>query len=315
MPDKNEAKKIELIKWQLPMKRVLYALAPVVLSAVYFFGWRCLIMLLVVNIAGFLAEYAFARYYREPVSSAVFVSNVLFALIIPPNLPYWMAAVGIIFGIVFGKMVFGGFGKNVFNPALAGRAFIYINFGAPMTARWYEPFKSVIGGFGHYTTDAVSGATPMAAMKAGTDVPISSLLLGNTSGCMGETCALLIILGGLYLIYKKTASYMIVSSCIISMLALQAILWASGVKNAIEPFHAMLSGGFMLGAFFMATDPVSACKTTPGKWIYGALIGILTVIIRVFSIWAEGFMFAVLLANMFAPITDYAINALKKGKK
>jgi Na+-transporting NADH:ubiquinone oxidoreductase subunit B len=297
------------------MTRVLLALIPVTGAAVYYFGLRCLVMLAVVNIAGFSAEYFFAHYYKEKVTEAVFVSNCLFALILPPGLPYWMAVIGIVFGIIFGKMVYGGFGKNIFNPALTGRVFIYINFAVPMTGRWYSPVAGQGGGLIRYTADALTGATPMQMMKNGTDVSLIKLFLGNTSGCMGETCALFIIAGGLYLIYRKAASYQIVSSCIAAMFLLQGILHLSGIPGAIPPLRSVLGGGFLFGAFFMATDPVSACKTKPGKWVYGALIGILTVIIRTFSIWAEGVMFAVLLANMFAPVIDLTAKTIGKKAK
>lgn len=315
MGERQTEKTPPLIKWQKPMVRVVAALTPAVIASIYFFGWRSLLVLLVVNVAGFFSEYAFARYYREPVSSSIFVTNVLFALILPPNLPLGMAIVGIVFGVVFGKMVFGGFGKNVFNPALVGRAFIYINFAVPMTGRWYQPFSGALGGLSKFTVDAVTTATPMGVMKAGGDVPWTELLFGRTSGCLGETSAVLLVAGGAYLLWTKTANRVIVFSCVAAMLVLQTILWSSGVNEAIQPIRALLSGGFLLGAFFMATDPVSACQTKTGKWIYGAVIGGLTVVIRTFSVWAEGVMFAVLLANMFGPIIDHGVKELKSGKK
>jgi len=312
------SKQITLIKWQLPMKRVIYAMIPLVLASIYFFGWKSLAMLIAVNLAGFIAEYAFARYYKESVSSSVFVSSTLFMLILPPALPIWMGVVGIIFGIVFGKMVFGGFGKNVFNPALVGRAFIYINFGLPMTGRWSEPFSGLPGGFAAYAADAATGATPMRILADGGSIEWTKLIFGNTSGCFGETSALLILLGGIYLIWRKHASWKIVISCLLSFLAVQALLfWGIGAEKALSPLQATLSGGFMLGLLFMATDPVTAPKRDESKYIYGIMIGLLTVIIRTYSVWAEGMMFAILLANMFAPITDFAINEYlpKKPKK
>ena len=133
----QEKKKKPLIKWQKPNVAVMYALIPAILGSIYFFGLRSLLVLSIVTIAGFLTEYIFLKaYYKEPVSSAVFVSCFLFTLSLPPTIPIWIAVVGIVFGILFGKMVFGGFGRNIFNPAITGRAFIYISFGAPMTAAW-----------------------------------------------------------------------------------------------------------------------------------------------------------------------------------
>ncbi len=313
MPE--DKKKTPLVRWQTPMRRVLIALVPALLAAIYFFGWRCLIMLIVVNVFAFLSEYAFCKYYKEPVTSAVFVTGTLFTLILPPNLPYWMAVAGIVFGVVFGKMVFGGFGKNVFNPALVGRAFIYVNFSTPMTAGWFMPNYGKWAGIIKYSTDAVSGATPMQVMKAGKSMGLFDLFIGNTSGCMGETCALALILGGVYLLWTKTANYRLIAGTLIGFVVLQGILWLSGVNGACDPLRGAISGGFMLGAIYMVTDPVSACKTNPGRWIYGTMIGALTVVIRMFSVWAEGMMFAILLGNMFAPITDYAVNAIKRKRK
>ncbi len=313
------------------MTRVLYALAPIMVSAVYFFGWRALAMLVVVNAAAFAAEYVFARQYKQPVTSAVFVTGCLFALSLPPQLPFWMAVVGIIFGIAFGKMVFGGFGKNVFNPALTGRAFIYVSFGDFMTARcWTHPVGGPLGGFLAYANtapDAVTQATPTTWLNfanAGQALPAGvtaanftwvKLLLGNTAGCIGGTSAILVILGGIYLIRTKAANYRIVVSALLGYLLMQTALFLTGVPTAANPLLTLLSGSILFGIFFYATDPVSACKTNEGRWLYGAFIGIMSALITVFSVWPEGTMFAILLANMFGPITDYAINSYKKRKK
>lgn len=304
---------IKLIKWQLPMKRVLYALAPIVAASVYFFGWRALVMLAVVNAAGFAVEYAFTRSWKEPVSSAVFVTSCLYALSLPPTLPYWMAVMGVVFGVAFGKMVFGGFGRNIFNPALTGRAFIYVCFGDFMTARWSPALSGPWGGLIRYASapDAITSATPGMLMKAGQTFPLWRLLLGNTSGTMGGTCAFLVILGGLYLLYTKAANYRIAVSAIAGYALMQALLWFSGVKGATDPLRGMLAGSFMIGAFFYATDPVSAPKTNEARWLYGTFIGAMSSLISTFSAWPAGTMFAILLANMFAPIADHLVRALK----
>ena len=296
------------------MKRVLYALVPVVIASVHFFGWRSLLTLLVVNIAGFATEYAFTRVYKEPVTSAVFVTNFLFTLSLPPTLPLWMAVIGIVFGVTFGEMVFGGFGRNIFNPALVGRAFVYVSFPVHMNSVWAEPFGGVLGGIVRFAPDAITQATPLRLMKDGTEVLWSQLFIGNTSGSLGETSALLVILCGIYIVWKKAANYRIVVSGLVGMLLVQFIFWLSGVRGAIDPLSAMLSGSFLFGLFFYATEPISASQINAGRWIYGAFIGVLTVIIRVFSGWAEGMMFAVLLANMFAPIMDYGLRSLKSKR-
>ncbi len=318
--DKKQApkpvKKKPLIKWQRPNVHVMYALAPAAAASIYFFGWRSLLMLSVVCVTGFLTEYFYLKAtYKEPVSSAVFVSCFLFALSLPPTIPIWIAVVGIVFGIMFGKMVFGGFGRNIFNPALVGRAFIYISFGGPMTAVWVNHVGGGAGGFARFSADAVTQATPLTQVSQGVAVSKLSMFLGNEAGCIGETSAILLLLGGLYILYKKFASWRIVLPIFISMLALQTALWAAGVSNALDPLSAVIGGGFMMGALFMATDPVSASQTNGGRWIYGILIGSLTVLIRTFSIWAEGMMFAILLGNMFAPIVDYYIKEARKKRK
>lgn len=307
------------MQWQLPMQRVLYAVAPSALAAVYFFGWRALAVLLVTLGAAFLTEFLFARSLKIPVTSSVLVTGALLALSLPPTIPYWMAAVGAAVGVTFGKMVFGGFGKNLFNPALVGRAFLYVSFGNELSARWIEPVNGAAGGFAAYTSDAVSGATPMAVLARGETVDWLRPLLGNTAGSLGETSALLLILGGLYITWKKAANYRIVVSGFAGFLLMQTVLWlldaqASGPeqKLAADPLSALLSGGLVFGIFFFATEPVGASQTGEGKWIYGGLIGVLTALIRLFSSWPEGMMFAVLLGNVFAPIMDVAIRELKR---
>lgn len=312
------------ITWQLPMKRVLYALVPAVVASVYFFGWRALVVLAAVNAAGFLTEFIFTRYTKTEVTSAVFVTSFLFALSLPPGLPIWMAVVGVVFGVLFGKMVFGGFGRNVFNPALVGRVFIYVSFAVPMTSKWVQPLTSVVGplqlpgpwgGFTRWAADAVSGPTPLRLLRQGIAVDIRPLVWGNVAGSLGETSAVLIVLGGLYIVWKKAANWRIVVSELAGFVVLQAIFWLVGVRHAADPLTALLAGSTLLGMFFMATDPISASQTQGGRWVYGALVGALTVLIRTFSIWPEGTMFAILLGNTFAPIVDHLVRqrAAKKA--
>lgn len=308
------------VAWQLPMKRVLLALVPAVIASVYFFGWRALVVLAVVNAAGFLAEYVFARVSKGAVSSAVFVSCFLFTLSLPPTIPLWIAVVGIVFGVVFGKMAFGGFGRNVFNPALVGRVFIYVSFALPMTARWAQPLAAPTGpsglpsgwgGFLRFSADAVSGATPLRVLREGGSVDILPLLWGNVAGSLGETSAILLALGGIYIIWKKAANWRIVAAQLAAFLVLQGAFWLAGVRHSPDPLTALLSGSVLMGMLFMATDPVSAAQTQGGRWIFGALVGALIVLIRTFSIWPEGTMFAILLGNTFAPIFDYAVRQRK----
>jgi len=311
-----ETKKKPLILKQKPMLQMVYVLIPVALASVYFFGWRALAVLALVNLVGFLTEYIFCRVTKMQVSSAVFVTNFLFALSLPPTIPYWIAVVGIVFGVLFGKMVFGGFGRNIFNPAISGRAFIYISFGVPLTSAWVEPFSGGAAGFTRWAADATASATPLARLAEGADVPLLNLLFGNVSGSFGETSAVLIILCGLYLMIKKVASFRIVLGGFIGYGVFQVIFWLAGIPQASDPLSGVLAGSFLFGTMFMATDPISASQTTdPGRWIFGIFYGIMCSLIRVFSNWPEAVTFAILLANMFAPLLDHLLKQRKARLK
>lgn len=302
------------------MRRVLLATVPCIAGGVYYFGWQCLASIAFCCVVAFITEYMFCRKRPEPVSEAVFVTAILFALVMPPNVPWHVQLVGIVFAIMFSKEVFGGFGRNFFNPALAGRCFVYICFPVAMTGIWPNsaPLESV-GALAQWTTatspDTITSATPMALMKAGVAVPqTASLFFGGISGSVGVTSALLILIGGIYLFYTKTANRSIILSVIITYAVLNQLLYMLHVEPFTGALPALLGGGFLFGAFFMATDPVSAPGTPEAKILYGILIATLAVVIRNFSIFNGGLMFAILLANMFAPITDYAVTAYKNRK-
>ncbi|MFP4563190.1 MAG: RnfABCDGE type electron transport complex subunit D [Spirochaetia bacterium] len=311
-----ETKKKPLILKQKPMLQMVYVLIPVALASVYFFGWRALAVLALVNLVGFLTEYIFCRAAKMQVSSAVFVTNFLFALSLPPTIPYWIAVVGIVFGVLFGKMVFGGFGRNIFNPAISGRAFIFVSFGVPLTSAWVEPFSGGAAGFTRWAADATASATPLARLAEGAEVPLTNLLFGNISGSFGETSAVLIILCGLYLMIRKVASFRIVLGGFIGYGVFQAVFWLAGIPQASDPLSGVLAGSFLFGTMFMATDPISASQTTdPGRWIYGIFFGIMCSLMRVFSNWTEAVTFALLLANMFAPLLDHLLKQRKARLK
>lgn len=317
------------VNWQQPMKRVLYACMPLLALSIYLFGWRVAALLAVVAVAAFVTELAFTRRWQEPVSSAVFVTAVLYTFSLPPTLPFWMAVVGIIFGVVFGKMVYGGFGRNVFNPALTGRVFVYICFGNFMTAQWFHPWTRFPAGLVHWgwtaasaPPDVITSATPGMLIKLSakalaeqgatlTSPSFWHLFLGDCSGVIGGTSAILTILCGLYLVWRKAANYRIVLSGFIGFAAAQTAFWLLALGGAADPLRAAMGGSLVIGIFFYATDPVSASQTNPGRWLYGALIGALSATIATFSAWPAGTMFAILLANMFAPIMDHAIRALQ----
>ncbi len=310
---------MKLFQKQNMMRTVIISLIPLIFSSIYFFGWRSLILMIVVTIFGVATEYVFEKKNKKKVSEAVFVTCILYTMTLPPTTPYWIAVLGIIFGVMFGKMVFGGFGRNVFNPALVARAFVYVSFPAPLTIVWSKAMNGFPGGFATYITEgieAVSQATPMLLFRdSGQMVSKLDLLLGNVSGSIGETSAILIILAGIYLIYKKVASWQTMAGCFIGFVGLSTILHYIGMPEVPHPLYGVLTGGFLFGTIFMATDPISSPKTVEGRWIYGIIIGIVTVIIRGFALFAGGVMFAILMGNTFAPIMDEGVRAYKKHKK
>ena len=297
-----------LILKQPMMYKVLHALIPIAIFSILLFGWRVLAVLLVANLAAFLSEYVFVR--TKPngkVSSAVFVTGTLLGLIVPPTLPLWMVAVGSVTAIVFGKMVFGGFAMNIFNPAIVGRTFIYIAFANEMTAEWVHPFKSLPGGFAAWLSpNVVTTATPI---KNSIGYPLLDLFRGTIPGSIGETSAILILLGAIYLIVTKTAKWEIMVSTLLSMTVFSLIFYPSS-----ELIHLLISGGVLFGTVFMATDPITAPKKSAVIWIYGLLIGFLTVFIRKYALWTEGFMFALLLTNSFIPLIEYGVDLATKKR-
>jgi Na+-transporting NADH:ubiquinone oxidoreductase subunit B len=291
------------------MRKVVISLIPILLFSTWLYGLRTLLLLTVVTAAGILCEFLIMRYTNgnaAKVSEAVLVSCFLYTLSLPPAIPYWVAVVGILFGVFFGKGVFGGFGKNIFNPALVGRCFVYVAFPAYMTIRWTKPFTGFPGGFVRYFDglDAVTSATPMiAAQKTGEMPDYLQLFLGSISGSLGETSALLILLAAVYLTVTKTASWKLMVSCFVGFTVLNTVLYLTGIIPS-DPLFSILSGGFLFATVFMVTDPISAPSHEVSKILYGVLIGSLSVIIRSFSLFTEGIMFAILIANMFAPLID-----------
>lgn len=304
---------------QKMMRTVIISLIPIVLASIYFFGWRSLVLLLWTTLFGVGTEYIFEKKYGKKMSEAIFVTCILYTLTLPASTPLWIAAVGIVFGVVFGKEVFGGFGRNIFNPALVARAFVYVSFPEPLTIHWSEVASGFPGGFGTYLTksiDTISQATPMLIFReTGEMVASSKLLLGNVAGSLGETSAILIILAAIYLIYKKVAAWQTMVGVLIGFTGLSSILYLFGNPQIPSPIFGILSGGFLFGTVFMATDPISSPKTVEGKWIYGILIGIITVIIRGYALFAGGMMFAILIGNTFAPIIDEGVRYSKKRKR
>lgn len=327
--------RIEYLK-QNAMRSVVNSLAPVMVGAVYFFGWRSLVILLLSILSCVITEWLFVRGQKPgKVSEAVFVTAILYGLILPPTIPLFMVVLGAVFGIVFGKMAFGGFGMNIFNPALVARAFVYITFPVHATNHWIAAagWRDFPGGFVAwlYTNDAVAAvtsATPLSALRDGaTTLPsLWQLFFGNIhgqfeklgetvsigGGSIGETSALLILIGGGYLVSKNVANRKIVASYFISFVIFQTLFNLAFPDKVGSPLFGLLAGGVVFAGLYMATDPISASRTELGKIICPALIALLTILIRGFSLFAGGVMFAILLTNTFTPIIDYAIAGLQK---
>ena len=257
-------------------------------------------------IVGGFWEVLFASIRKHEINEGFFVTSVLFALTLPATMPLWQVALGITFGVVIGKEIFGGTGRNFLNPALTGRAFLYFAFPASISG---EQVWTAVDGF--------SGATLLSQATQATDYIANMDLwkdafLGNIQGSMGEVSTLMILIGGLALIYFRIASWRIVSGVFVGMAALSLLF--NMIGSDTNPMFAMpwywhlVVGGFAFGMMFMATDPVSASFTNKGKFYYGFLIGAMTVLIRVVNpAYPEGIMLAILFANVFAPLFDHFV--------
>jgi Na+-transporting NADH:ubiquinone oxidoreductase subunit B len=259
-------------------------------------------------IAGGTFEVIFAAVRNHEVNEGFLVTSMLYTLILPPSTPLWQVALGIIFGVVLGKEVFGGTGKNFLNPALTGRAFLYFAYPAQMSG---DAVWTAIDGF--------SGATPLALGAAGGLEAITSAgftwtqsFLGSMAGSLGETSTLACLLGAGFLLYTRVASYRIIFGVFLGMVATSLLFNLIGSDTnpmfGLPWYWHLTLGGFAFGMIFMATDPVSASMTNKGRWIYGLLIGFMTVLIRVVNpAFPEGIMLAILFANIFAPLIDYFV--------
>jgi Na+-transporting NADH:ubiquinone oxidoreductase subunit B/electron transport complex protein RnfD len=311
------------------MTCAIAAILPATLASIYFYGLRAILIIAVSYMAGFLVEFIFAVVRKHQIHEGFLVTGLIYPLILPPTTPLWIVAVGVMFGVFFGKEMFGGTGRNIFNPALVGRLFITIafpgimatNFIMPITdatfaEKWLTPFAvtavtdtTIIDAV---ITDATTSATPLAVYKStGTMVSIPDLLFGNTAGSMGETCRIVIILGGLFLLFTKAGNWRTTASYLGSVFVFAAIGNFFLPDNIAPPIFQLLAGGLLFGAFFMSTDPVTSPSTTTGKYISGIMCGLLTVLIRSFTGYVEGVMFSIVIMNALAPLIDHIVLSFK----
>jgi Na+-transporting NADH:ubiquinone oxidoreductase subunit B len=300
---------------QRMMRRVLYSLAPIWALSVWLYGPRTVAVTAVSLAFGVLTEYLYERKRSGKVSEAVLVSCTLYALSMPPAVPLWIVGVGIVFAVFVAKMIYGGFGRNVFNPAISGRLLVYISFAA-LLGKSFVPAGSFGMGAGNLfgKPDVLTSATPLAILRSGGSVPILGLLTGLRDGAIGESSTILIVLAGIYLIATKTASWRIIVSEIAAGGILASVLYFAGVKAALPPV-SLLAGSFLFVAVFMGTDPVTAPKKPASQWIYGALIGAAAIVIRSFSAFPEGTSFAVLIGNTFASLIDDVVEGRMNARK
>jgi len=303
-------------------------------TAVFLKGLSIALPVIIVSYGvGFFWEIVFASIRKHNISEGFLVTGLLFPLTLPPTIPLWQVAVGISFGVIFGKEIFGGTGKNFLNPALTGRAFLFFSYPGNMSG---EKVWTFVSGVKTSAADAFSGATPLAvsAVEGAFDIVQTSLTKagftffklfgGNYPGSIGGTSTLMCLLGAIILIVTGIASYRIMLGGVMGVLAAAApgylVSLFSGSSSvpmlALHPFYHLVTGGFAFGIVYMATDPVSAPGMNTSKWIYGFLIGVLTVFIRVFNpAFPEGIMLSILFMNLFSPLLDhYEIKARLRKK-
>ena len=288
------------------MSLVIIGLVPSALAGIYFYGWYVAAMIATSYAVGGMVEVAFAMARRKPIHEGFLVTGLIFPLVLPPTTPLWIVAVGIFFGTFFGKEVFGGTGRNIFNPALVGRLFISLAFPSYFATMWGKMHWGGAGGFVRWTVDAVTQATPLIDFKGSHMISADplSLLMGHTSGCVGETFRIGILLGGLFVVVMRAGDWRVPISYLGSVAVTGLILHGIMPERVAPVWFQLLSGGLLFGAFFMANDPVTSPFTFTGRWIYGIILGILTVLIRALSGLPESVMFAILVMNAVGPLID-----------
>lgn len=307
--------------WNVGYQNALSTGADTEFWSLFFFGFLKVFPIIVVSyVVGLGIEFAFAQVRKHEVNEGYLVTGMLIPLIVPVDIPLWMVALAVAFTVIIGKEVFGGTGMNIFNPALIARAFLFFAYPSHMSGDyvWVAGLSK-----GEGIVDGFSGATPLANAAAYQIDKIPTALemfIGTIPGSVGETSTLAILLGAFVLIFTGIGSWKIILSTVIGGLSMGLIFNAFAVNPFMEipAWYHLIMGGFAFGAVFMATDPVTASQTEKGKWIYGFLIGVFAVLVRVFNpAYPEGMMLSILLMNAFAPLIDhYIIEAnISKRKK
>ena len=278
------------------MRDVIIALVPATAAGIYYFGLRALILIVAAIISAVFFEWLYEKITKKPVTindlSAV-VTGLLLAMNLPASAPVWVAIVGSAFAIIFAKQLFGGLGQNFINPALAGRAFLLASYPTEMTT-WVVP--------NGLAADAATYATPLAQLKNGAlDASLKQLVMGQVGGTIGETCAIALIIGGIYLLYKHVISWKIPVIYIATVFILFALIGRHGMRM---PLQEIFAGGVMLGGIFMATDYASSPVTPKGQVIFAVGAGLLTYLIRTFGGYPEGVSYSILIMNCCVPLIE-----------
>ncbi|MEO0293665.1 MAG: RnfABCDGE type electron transport complex subunit D [candidate division WOR-3 bacterium] len=298
------------------MWSVVWALTPALVYSIYIFGIRVLFLLFLSIASAMGSEFLFEKITKRKITimdgSAV-ITGFLILFNISPNSPWWFPVVGSTFSILIAKQLFGGIGYNIFNPALIGRAFLMASWPKLMTGNWVPPKSGTLSGLPSQFLDGISQATPLTLLKVNptssvveslnSTYMIKSLFFGKVGGCVGETSALLLLVGALYLFIMRIADWRISLGYIGSIFALSGIFYFSGL-TPVNPLFHILSGGVMLGGLFMATDPVTSPVTLKGRWIFGIGGGLICVLIRIWGGYPEGVSYSILIMNMFVPLLD-----------
>ena len=278
------------------MRDVIIALVPATAAGIYYFGLRALILIVAAIISAVFFEWLYEKITKKPFTindlSAV-VTGLLLAMNLPASAPVWVAIVGSAFAIIFAKQLFGGLGQNFINPALAGRAFLLASYPTEMTT-WVVP--------NGLAADAATYATPLAQLKNGAlDASLKQLVIGQVGGTIGETCAIALIIGGIYLLYKHVISWKIPVIYIATVFILFAVIGRHGMRM---PLQEIFAGGVMLGGIFMATDYASSPVTPKGQVIFAVGAGLLTYLIRTFGGYPEGVSYSILIMNCCVPLIE-----------
>jgi electron transport complex protein RnfD len=299
------------------MRDVIIALLPATAASLWFFGMSAVLLIGSSIVGAVLAEWLFADRASRGESlrdSTGILTGLLLGLTLPPGLPMWMAFLGGFIGIALGKVIWGGLGHNLFNPALLGRAFLLATFPIAMTT-WVPTgpdggFFSVYSGnlalpFMQVQVDGVTSATPLGLFKFEQEAtPLTELMVGRIGGSLGETSGVLLLLGGIYLWLRRDLDWRIPVSILGTVILFSAVLGLFDAERFPTPLFSVFSGGLMLGAIYMATDPVTSPVTPRGAWIFGIGTGVLVMLIRVFGGLPEGVMYAILLMNAATPLID-----------